>query len=147
MLKKHLSEIRAFNRFYTRFIGLLDKHILDSPYSLPEARILYELYHHETITASDIITSLGIDKGYLSRVLLHFEKKKLLVKKRVPEDKRSVYLGLTALGKKEFETINNASNNQLINLLEHLPAADADKLIQHMLAIKTILSKNSNDKI
>lgn len=147
MLKKHISEIRAFNRFYTRFIGLLDKHILDSPYSLPEARILYELYHHDTITASDIITSLGIDKGYLSRVLLQFEKRKLLVKKRAPEDKRSVYLGLTLLGKKEFETINDASHNQLATLLEHLPATDIDKLLHHMSAIQKILNKKSNDKM
>src|SRR5262245_15474930 len=109
MLKKHIEGIRSFNRFYTDIIGLLDEHILNSKYSLPEARILYELYHHEPLTSSDIINNLQIDKGYLSRLLRQFEKKKLLDKKKSPQDGRAAYLRLTASGKKEFESLNKAS--------------------------------------
>ncbi|WP_431215832.1 hypothetical protein ACQ86N_14930 [Puia sp. P3] len=72
MQQKTISRIRAFNRYYTNIIGLLDRHILNSSYSLPEARILYELNHREGIQASGIIESLGIDKGYLSRILDEF---------------------------------------------------------------------------
>lgn len=143
MNEKHIMEIRVFNRFYTGIIGLLDKHILNSNYSLPEVRILYELYHNEEITSTDITTSLTIDKGYLSRILRHFEKKKLISKKRSGDDGRSVHLSLTATGRKEFEILNEASNKQVRKILEVLTEKDCDNLIQHMTEIKVILSKTS----
>jgi DNA-binding MarR family transcriptional regulator len=141
MKDRHIADIRAFNRFYTSIIGLLDQHILNSGYSLPEARILYELYHHENLTASDIITSLSIDKGYLSRIFLHLEKKKLVSKKRSSEDGRSIQLSLTKKGRSEFEIINEASNMQIKETLEPLTDADCDKLARNMAEIKQILSK------
>jgi DNA-binding MarR family transcriptional regulator len=144
MKDKHIADIRAFNRFYTSIIGLLDQHILNSEYSLPEVRILYELYHHENLTASDIITALGIDKGYLSRIFHHFEKKKLIVKKRSNEDGRSIQLSLTKKGRSEFEILNEASNMQIKKTLEPLTDADCDKLARNMAEIKLIFSKASN---
>jgi DNA-binding MarR family transcriptional regulator len=139
MHQKHIDEVRAFNRFYTDVIGLVDRYILNSSYTLPEVRILYELYHHENITASDIISFFTIDKGYLSRILFQFEKKKLISKKRSVEDGRSVYIFLTAKGKKEFEVLNQASHNQIRDLLGMLSPKDCDNLLEHMSAITKIL--------
>ena len=76
MQQATITGIRAFNRYYTGILGLLDRHILNSDYSLPEARILYELGQREGVQASGIIESLGIDKGYLSRILDQFATKK-----------------------------------------------------------------------
>ena len=146
MHSKHIEEIRSFNRFYTGIIGLLDNYILDSVYTLPEARVLYELYHHQNMTASDIIELLGMDKGYLSRLLLQFQKKKLLSKKRSAEDGRSVFIMLTALGRKEFEKLDHASRQQLDNILELLDKAERDQLLVHLSAVKNILSKTKTQK-
>lgn len=141
MQKKHIAEIRAFNRFYTSIIGLLDQHILESRYSLPEVRILYELYHSERLTASDIIATLRIDKGYLSRMLLRFQKKRLISKKWSAEDGRAAHLGLTEKGKKEFEELNEASDRQIKKILDNTTLEDCNKLLGHMTGIITILSK------
>ena len=78
-----VSAVRRFNRFYTRQIGVLRKGYLDSPFSLAEARVLYELFTHPSLTASDIAASLDLDAGYLSRVLAAFEKRGLIVAQRV----------------------------------------------------------------
>jgi DNA-binding MarR family transcriptional regulator len=141
MKKKHIADIRAFNRFYTSIIGLLDQHILNSRYSLPEVRILYELYHHDDLTASDILSSLHIDKGYLSRILRQFEKQNLISKKRSGEDRRATHLSLTYTGRTEFEILNDASNKQIRKMLEVLKDKECDKLVRSMSEVKTILSK------
>lgn len=137
----HIKEIRAFNRFYTRIIGVLDGYILNSHYSLPEVRILFELYHNEGLTASDIIMLLGIDKGYLSRILQVFEKNKLIRKITARSDKRSVRLQLTAKGKKEFEKLNADSNLQVRKIFEKLTGEECDKLIQKMKEIQQLIQK------
>jgi DNA-binding MarR family transcriptional regulator len=141
MREKHIAEVRAFNRFYTGIIGLLDRHILNSRYSLPEVRVLYELYHHENTTASEIISSLQMDKGYLSRILQQFAKKKLLAKKISAADGRAVHLVLTPTGKKEFENLNRESDKQIQEILEKLPPADCEKLIIHMAEIRSLLAQ------
>jgi len=146
MKEKHLAEIRAFNRFYTSMIGLLNKYILDSRYALPEVRILYELYHHKSLTARDLTTILSIDKGYLSRILLQFEKKKLVSRKRSIEDGRSTYLSLTNTGKSEFEILNKASDKELIIMLDTLTEKECNRLVRNMAEIKTILSKTNQYK-
>jgi len=141
MKRKHIAEIRAFNRFYTSIIGLLDQHILESHYSLPEVRILYELYHSDNLMASDIIASFQIDKGYLSRILQQFQKKKLLSKKWSVRDGRAAHLSLTEKGKREFEILNEASDRQIKRILEMLTEEDCNRLVNNMLDIQTILSK------
>jgi len=137
----HIAEVRAFNRFYTGIIGLLDQHILESRYSLPEVRVLYELYHNDNLTAKAITTSLGIDKGYLSRTLLQFQRKKLLSKKWSSADGRAAHLMLTEKGKKEFEMLNEASNRQIHQILESLTEDDCNRLVNNMAEIRVILSK------
>ena len=140
MKENHIHEIRAFNRLYTDVTGLLDQYILNSSYSLPEVRVLYELYHHENCTAKQVTQTFRIDKGYLSRILLKFQKNKLLSAMKSKNDGRSVHLILTTKGKREFETLNSAAYNQVKNLLKNVSNADCDKLVYCMSEIKRILS-------
>lgn len=141
MKPQHIHELRAFNRFYTNIIGVLDKHILNSNYSLPEVRIMYELYHRSALTASDIIELFDIDKGYLSRILKKFEKSKLINKISSPADKRAVVVQLSPKGKKEFETLNKASDKQIENFLKNLPDKDCDDLIKKINETQILLKK------
>jgi DNA-binding MarR family transcriptional regulator len=141
MHQKDIDEMRAFNRFYTSLIGLLNTHILNSEYSLSEARILFELYHNSGMTASDIIALIHIDKGYLSRILKHFELKKLIVKKRSSADKRSVYLNLTSKGKKELEILSRASDVQITKILSQLTDDECKQLISNLREVKGALEK------
>jgi DNA-binding MarR family transcriptional regulator len=137
-----IKEVRAFNRFYTNIIGLLDRHILNSTYSLPEVRIMFELYHNVGFAASDIITLIDIDKGYLSRILKKFEKNKLISKVDSTKDRRAVILQLTAKGRREFEILNQASDKQVENLFKNLSEKECEELVQKMLAIQNLLNKS-----
>ena len=139
MRRTIIEEIRAFNRWYTGVIGLLDEGVLESSFSLPEARILYELYHRDGIQAGVITVLLGIDKGYLSRILDQFGKKALIVRKRSSEDGRVQHISLTAKGRSAFEVLNRASIAQVEGMLAPLPAADKEKLVHHMNEIKRII--------
>lgn len=140
MNNKPIEEFRSFNRFYTAVIGLLDNHILNSNYTLVEARIMYELYHGKNQTASDLIHSLSIDKGYLSRVLRQFEKRKFINRQRSAEDTRVIFLNLTAEGKKEFQQLDKASNDQVKSILKEIPEKDLAVLLDSMAEIKRILT-------
>lgn len=140
MNNKPIEEFRSFNRFYTAVIGLLDNHILNSNYTLVEARIMYELYHGKNQTASDLIHSLSIDKGYLSRVLRQFEKRKFINRQRSAEDTRVIFLNLTAEGKKEFQQLDKASNDQVKSILKEIPEKDLPVLLDSMAEIKRILT-------
>ena len=140
MKQTNIEEIRSFNRWYTGIIGLLDAHVLDSAFNLPEARVLYELYHQDGIQAGEIIALLGLDKGYLSRMLDQFAKKGLIGRKRSVEDGRVQHIHLTAKGRKEFEVLNRASVAQVEGLLAPLPETDRGRLVHHMNEIKRIIN-------
>src|SRR5688572_24466562 len=120
MRKEEVQKIRAFNRFYTKVLGLLDKHLLDSSFALAELRVLFEIYHHKQITSRELTELLGMDKGYLSRMLLNFEKKELIVRKDNEADGRVQQISLSQQGEKEFLTANQSSNNQIKELLSGL---------------------------
>jgi len=120
-----VRDIRAFSRFYTDIIGLLDQHLLDSSYSLAEVRILYELYNGGDMQASNLMELMRIDKSYLSRVLKKLERDGLIGRLRSDKDGRAVVLSLTVKGKAEFEVLNEASDNQIARLLA--PLADSQK--------------------
>ncbi|HEY5825037.1 MAG TPA: MarR family winged helix-turn-helix transcriptional regulator [Cyclobacteriaceae bacterium] len=132
--------IREFNRFYTKVLGLLDQHLLHSPYSLPEARILYELYHQQPCTASAIMATVEMDKGYLSRVLALFTRKGLLTKKKSQDDGRATFLSLTVKGNSEFEKINQASVDQIKTMVKTLSGSEQLNLVKHMKSIQEILN-------
>jgi DNA-binding MarR family transcriptional regulator len=138
-MEEHISSIRDFNRFYTNVIGLLDNHVYDSEFTLPEARVLYELYYSKVRTASELMQLIHIDKGYLSRLLLAFERRRLIRRIRSKEDGRAVLISLTELGSKSFRELDKASERQATNLLKNLSATKQRELVGHMTAIKTII--------
>ena len=139
MKKKSIRDIRAFGRFYTDIIGLLNQHLLDSPYSLAEARLIYEIHTGKTIQPSQIMEIMHIDKSYLSRLLKKLERENVITKKQSGEDARAVLLSLTAKGLREFEALNKASDEQIGQLVQPLADEQAEQLVLHMKAIMTIL--------
>jgi DNA-binding MarR family transcriptional regulator/GNAT superfamily N-acetyltransferase len=134
-----IAAVRRFNRFYTRQIGVLRKTFLDSPYSLGEARILYEISSHRSPTASQIARTLGLDAGYLSRVLHNFEKHGLIERRTSRKDARQSHLALSALGKKTFAPIESRSQQSAGHMLGKVPPADQARLIAAMDTIETLL--------
>src|SRR5690554_6105845 len=98
MKENDVHKIRKFNRFYTRVIGLLDKYLLNSNYTLPEVRVMFEIYHNKKITSKEITELLGMDKSYLSRILLSFDKKGLITRKATKSDGRAMEVSLTSKG-------------------------------------------------
>jgi DNA-binding MarR family transcriptional regulator len=142
MKSQLVKEIRAFNRFYTQVIGLINDHILDSDYSLPEARTLFELNQHPGLTASELTGMLNMDKGYLSRVLRRFEDKKLIGRIVLATDKRVVVLKLTGKGKKEFGVLNRASDEQVEDAFRNLSERDGLLLVEKMIDIRRIITQN-----
>jgi DNA-binding MarR family transcriptional regulator/N-acetylglutamate synthase-like GNAT family acetyltransferase len=140
-IRTEIDRVRRFNRFYTRQIGLLTKHYLDSGFSLAEVRILYELAHHDAPTASDLIRELGIDAGYLSRILLAFKKRGLIARKLSARDARSSHLFLTGKGRKTFAPLHARSTGDIGGLLEALSPEDRTQLIQAMHRIEMVLGR------
>lgn len=131
-----IDAVRRFNRFYTRKIGALRKGFLDSPFSLPEARVLYELDQRKDATASEIAAALDLDQGYLSRLLQEFEKRGLVTRKTSDKDARRSHLSLTARGKKAFAPLEMRSQNDAVALLGGLPEQDQKRLVAAMAAIE-----------
>ncbi|MDJ1501972.1 MarR family winged helix-turn-helix transcriptional regulator [Xanthocytophaga agilis] len=139
--KQHIiDDIRAFNRYYTGLLGLLNNHLLDSDYSLAEARILYEIHSLQPVSASQIMSNIVIDKGYLSRVLKQFEKSGLISKQVSSEDARITLVSLTATGQTLFNKLNASSEEQIATLLNKLTGKEQQQLVGHMQAIRTLLS-------
>jgi len=135
-----IRNIREFNRFYTDFLGSLNKKVLNSKYSLPEARVLFEINNCKFCTAKDIVSTLNIDKSYLSRILKKLHRDKLIYKKKSDEDARNYYLMLSELGKKDLETLESSVNSRINDLYDGLSEAGRKTLEQSMQQIKRILS-------
>jgi len=134
-----IETIRAFNRFYTRRIGVLHEGLLDSPYTLAESRLLWEFAHHENPTATDLAHALDLDAGYLSRLLRSFKERGLIKSTRSSTDARQVHLSLTAAGRKAFAPLNTRSREQVAGLLGALPEASQQQLLQAMASIEHLL--------
>ncbi|GGB21230.1 MarR family winged helix-turn-helix transcriptional regulator [Puia dinghuensis] len=140
MKKRPIQEIRAFTRWYTDVIGLLDQHLLDSAWSLAEARLIYEIHAARHIQASQLIEMMHIDKSYLSRLLKKLEKEKIVSKKKSPGDGRAFLLSLTEKGQREFGMLNSASDEQIGRILEPLSEAQREELVGHMKAVMQLLN-------
>ena len=138
--KQRVLEIRRFDRFYTNMIGVVNKTILESPYSLAEARVLLEIHNAGTCCASELTELLRIDPGYLSRMVRNFKKKGLLEARRSQTDARSQVLSLTEKGKDTVAHLSAASSEQIAALLAHLPQGAQQQLVNHMIAIEEMLS-------
>ncbi|MDQ3674407.1 MAG: bifunctional helix-turn-helix transcriptional regulator/GNAT family N-acetyltransferase, partial [Gemmatimonadota bacterium] len=134
-----IEAIRAFNRFYTRKTGLLKQGLLESPYSLTEVRVLYELAHRKDLTATDLTSALGIDPGYLSRLLRRFEKNEIVRRKRSPGDGRSSILRLTPSGRAIFSELNARQSNAIARMIEPIPRESQQDLVASMRTIMDLL--------
>lgn len=140
MEDEFIKNIRKFNRFYTDFLGSLNKKILNSKFSLPEARVLFEINNIANCTAKDIVNALYIDKSYLSRILKNFYKKKLIIKKRSAEDARNLYILLTDLGKNELNILESDVNGRISTLYAGLTEKERSLIEQSMHQIRQILA-------
>lgn len=134
--------VRGFNRFYTRQLGLLDPGYLHSPFSLTEVRVLYELAHRDGPTAADLASDLGLDAGYLSRILLGFRKRGLLGREASERDGRRTHLSLTPKGRRAFAPLEAQANQQIAAMLKKLPVEDGRKLTDAMQTIEALLGPN-----
>lgn len=141
MKGKHIDKVRDFNRFYTNQLGLLDQYIYHSRYSLAEVRVLFELYHHNNLTAKAITGMVQMDKGFLSRLLRMFEKNGLIKRLSSKEDGRVVQISLTPAGRKEYEVLDKEANEQIDSILKSISRQDRERLIDSMTTIKKILSR------
>lgn len=140
-LDDRINAVRRFNRFYTRQIGVLRDGLLHSPYSLTEARVLYELAHHTDLTASALGRELGLDQGYLSRLLSRFEQQNLVERVRPDTDGRQRLLRLTPTGRDAFALLNQRSRDEVADLLHEVSDADQRRLLQAMHTIEGLLTK------
>lgn len=134
-----IAAIRRFNRFYTRKIGVLEQQLLQSPFSLTEARVLFELAHRDGALAKEIGTELGLDAGYLSRIVQAFTEQGLITRKPVPSDRRQFELALTAKGKQTFSRLERASQQEVGKMIERLPGDGGQRLVDAMTTIERLL--------
>jgi DNA-binding MarR family transcriptional regulator/predicted N-acetyltransferase YhbS len=141
----HVSAVRAFNRFYTKRIGALNEGLLESPFSLTEMRVLYELAHREKPTAGELAEDLGLDAGYLSRILGAFASRGLIARAPSAEDGRRRDLTLTEKGRKTFEPFDRASSDEVAAILAGLSASERRRLVEAMQAIQRLLAPRPAD--
>ena len=143
---KRIAAFRHFNRFYTRRIGVLRERPYEIPLSLTEVRVLYELAHGNNLTARLLATELGLDAGYLSRILARFEKRGFLRKSPSDSDGRESLLWLTKAGQEAFAQVDAISRDEVGNLLGSLSSSEQDRLVCAMRAIEELLGGSSKRK-
>lgn len=138
-----ITAFRRFNRFYTREIGTLREGLLDSEFSLTEARVIYELATREELRAGEIAKELDLDAGYLSRILRKLEEAGLLKRKVFPEDARQTILTLTRRGRDIFADLNERSNRQARSILEAVPYSKLPDLLSAFRSVEEVLSPDA----
>lgn len=139
-----VAAIRRFNRFYTRKIGVLEQNLMQSPFSLTEARVLFELAQQDGLTAKEIGSKLGLDPGYLSRIVNAFTEKNLITRKPVASDKRQYRLALTAKGHLAFGRLNQTAHSDVADMLNALPAGGGQRLVDAMTTIERLLDDEAH---
>lgn len=135
-----IQAVRHFNRFYTRQIGVLNQGLLNSPYSLSEARVIYELAQRESSTATELGSELKLDPGYLSRILAGFQEKGLLLKEPSPQDGRQSILHLSPAGRQAFALLNERSSKEIEDMLQQLSTPEQLQMVKAMQIIENLLS-------
>jgi len=138
---QEIAAVRAFNRFYTRKLGVLDQQLSKSPFSLSEARVLYELAHREGLSAKEIGTELGLDAGYLSRIVQNFVENGLITRKPLPADRRQFQLALTAKGREAFAKLDRNTQDEIGAMLAALPRGSGETLVRAMMTIEQTLEQ------
>src|ERR1700712_4376720 len=133
-----IAAVRGFTRFYTRFVGALDAHYMQSDLSLAEARLLYEIANREAPLALDLQAELGFDAGYVSRILRRFQAEGWILRGRGADARRRP-ISLTPAGRRRFETIDARARAQIGNRIEALPAGDRFTLVEALGAARALL--------
>jgi DNA-binding MarR family transcriptional regulator/GNAT superfamily N-acetyltransferase len=146
-LDRRVEAVRRFNRFWTRQIGVLRERYLESPFSLTEVRVLYELAHSEETTASELGKELGVDAGYLSRILRGFEERGLIARKPSKTDGRRSLLHLTEMGYEAFDPLDARSREDVGAMLRDLSTAEQDRLVGAMRTIERLLGARPEPKV
>jgi DNA-binding MarR family transcriptional regulator/N-acetylglutamate synthase-like GNAT family acetyltransferase len=143
-LMARAETIRRFNRFYTRQIGALREHLLQAEFSLSESRILYELGTSAGLTSAELCQMLGLDAGYLSRIISGFEKKGLISKTRSPSDARALLIQLTNAGKAVLASLEQAAREEVMAMLQDMPESRQEQLTQAMQQVQSLLAGNDS---
>lgn len=136
-----VNDIRKFNRFYTRILGIFDESVFELNYSLLEMRVLGEIARYKGITSNSLSKYLNIDKGYLSRVLSKLIKNQLIFKEKNEKDNRVYHLFLTDDGKQLNKYVEDESNKKVIDLLKILKDDEIQELKKSMASIENILNQ------
>jgi DNA-binding MarR family transcriptional regulator/ribosomal protein S18 acetylase RimI-like enzyme len=140
LLAQPVKQVRAFNRFYTRAIGALQENFLGSKLTLPETRVLYELAHVEGTTSAALANVLGMDRGYLSRLLQKLQRRRLVRRQRSGEDARQAFLSLTPAGRKLFAELNRRQETAVEKLVAPLPPSELERMVGSMAVIESVLN-------
>lgn len=143
---RYVGAVRGFNRFYTRQIGVLRKSYLNSPFSLTEARVLFEVAHRDNPSAAELAKELDLDPGYLSRLLQRFEEKGLVSRQPSLLDGRQNHLALTSRGKKAFAPLDRQSHEQAASMLNGLRGTDRARLVEAMRTIESLLERQKTQE-
>jgi DNA-binding MarR family transcriptional regulator/GNAT superfamily N-acetyltransferase len=143
---RQIDAVRSFNRFYTRRIGVLEEGLLESPFTLTQARVLFELAQSHEPLAKEIGARLGLDAGYLSRILKDFAKRKLITRQRSPGDSRQVVLALTPQGRKAFQLLDRRSHRSVARMLSGMRSSDRQRLLASLREIRTTLAPETASK-
>ncbi len=138
-LDHRIAAMRHFNRLYTRRIGVLAEGHLDSDFSLAETRVLYEVAHRDDLTAASMSKELGLDAGYLSRILRSLERRRLIKREASAADAREAYVRITPAGRRAFATLDGRANDAIATLLRPLPIAAQRRLTESARSIQSIL--------
>jgi DNA-binding MarR family transcriptional regulator/GNAT superfamily N-acetyltransferase len=141
-LQRSVARVRGFNRFYTRQIGVLNEGFLESPFSLTEVRVLYELSVRDNASATDLRRALGVDAGYLSRILRGFQRRGLIQKKTSVQDARRSHLSLSAKGRAEFGKLEARQRAEVERMLVGLAPTSRRQLLLRMESVERILTRD-----
>ena len=143
-LDSQIAAVRGFSRFYTRKLGIIEPKLLDSPWTLQEARIIYEIADRQTCTATDLAYGLGLDAGFLSRTLRGVQERQIVTRKPSKADRRATELTLTEKGRAAYAELDSRSCSVVATLLERLDAHDRVAVVNAMTTIERKLEPTAN---
>ena len=138
-LESQIAAIRGFSRFYTRKLGIIEPKLLASPWTLQEARIIYEIAQHDSCTATDLVQTLGLDAGFLSRTLQALQRRQIVARKPSKADRRANELALTAKGRAAFAELERRSRHEVGALLAGLEDRERSAVVNAMTVIEQVL--------
>jgi DNA-binding MarR family transcriptional regulator/GNAT superfamily N-acetyltransferase len=139
LFEGQIAAIRGFSRFYTRKLGIIEPKLLDSPWTLQEARIIYEIAQHESCTATDLVRTLGLDAGFLSRTLQALQRRQMVTRKPSRTDRRASELALTAKGRAAFAELDKRSHREVAGMLFGLDSPARAAVVHAMTTIEQAL--------